>query len=132
MLAAAGPRPRTLVFCNKIDGCRDVENHLMRRDPDQERYRVFPFHEAIRDELRNTALAAFLAPLPVKASGSGHGLGANRARRESGRGWGPADSDDEDGPTEQSRVAEPRDLSALPVILVATDRTSRGGLMGAG
>eukprot|EP00198_Chlamydomonas_reinhardtii_P001248 XP_001690583.1 DEAD/DEAH box helicase-related protein [Chlamydomonas reinhardtii] len=43
---------RTIVFCNKIDACRDVENYLRREDPQEEKYRVLPYHEAIRDEIR--------------------------------------------------------------------------------
>jgi hypothetical protein len=30
---------RTIVFCNKIESCRDVENHLRRQDPGQAKYR---------------------------------------------------------------------------------------------
>ena len=33
---------RTIVFCNKIDACRDVENYLRREDPQEEKYRWGP------------------------------------------------------------------------------------------
>ena len=31
---------RALVFCNKIENCRTVENHLRRADPYEEHYKV--------------------------------------------------------------------------------------------
>ncbi|KAF8070956.1 DEAD-box ATP-dependent RNA helicase 50 [Scenedesmus sp. PABB004] len=71
--------PRVMVFCNKIETCRVVENALKRRGPDE--CQVLAYHEAIRDEARSAALAAWLAP-PARG--------------------------------------------AAPLVLVCTDRTSRG------
>ncbi|MEW5304328.1 MAG: hypothetical protein WDW36_006945 [Sanguina aurantia] len=53
---------RILVFCNKIDSCREVENFLKRQDPGQAKYRVLAFHEAIRPQVRQQALEALLIP----------------------------------------------------------------------
>ena len=72
---------RVLVFCNKIETCRSVENHLRRADRDGSRFKVLVYHEAIRDELRAGFLNSFLQPVKPKE---------------------------------------------LPVVLVATDRMSRG------
>ncbi len=72
---------RVLVFCNKIETCRSVENHLRRADRDGSRFKVLVYHEAIRDELRAGFLNSFLQPIKPKE---------------------------------------------LPVVLVATDRMSRG------
>ncbi|PNH11413.1 DEAD-box ATP-dependent RNA helicase 50 [Tetrabaena socialis] len=90
---------RTMVFCNKIESCRDVENHLKRVDPLQKRYRVLPYHEAIRDELRADNMAEFLRPLDRKQQQQGGQEGGGGAGAEGGE--------------------------AMKV-LVATDRTSRG------
>eukprot|EP00877_Chromochloris_zofingiensis_P002029 jgi/Chrzof1/11827/Cz06g11130.t1 len=53
---------RTVVFCNKIETCRVVENSI-RRSPDGAKYKVVAYHEAIRDDIRQAALAQFLAPV---------------------------------------------------------------------
>ena len=39
---------RVIVFCNKIEICREVENHLNRADKQESLYKVVAFHEAIR------------------------------------------------------------------------------------
>lgn len=31
---------RVMVFCNKIESCREVENHLKRQDPNGEMFKV--------------------------------------------------------------------------------------------
>uniref|UniRef100_A0A383WC63 RNA helicase n=1 Tax=Tetradesmus obliquus TaxID=3088 RepID=A0A383WC63_TETOB len=54
--------PRTLVFCNKIETCRVVENALKRRS---DSYQVMAYHEAIREEARAASLQTWLsAPSP--------------------------------------------------------------------
>ncbi|KAF6257544.1 P-loop containing nucleoside triphosphate hydrolase protein [Scenedesmus sp. NREL 46B-D3] len=50
---------RTLVFCNKIETCRVVENALKRRD---DAYQVMAYHEAIREEARAASLQTWLSP----------------------------------------------------------------------
>jgi len=54
---------RVLIFCNKIETCRSVENHLMRTDRQGKKYKVLVYHEAIRDELRASNLNTFLQPI---------------------------------------------------------------------
>jgi superfamily II DNA/RNA helicase len=96
---------RVIVFCNKIEACRAVENHLNRRhgrpvpgqQPPQRQQdgfgggggtgplEVYAYHEGVREASRQHALHAFLAPAPPAGAPSGR-----------------------------------------PVVLVCTDRTSRG------
>ncbi|GFR42534.1 hypothetical protein Agub_g3439 [Astrephomene gubernaculifera] len=68
--------PRTLVFCNKIPTCREVENFLARADPKQRKYRILPYHEAIREDLRSQHMTQFLQPV------SEAGRRAQRARQQ--------------------------------------------------
>ena len=53
---------RTIVFCNKIDTCRDVENFLNRSLRQDERVEVLPHHAAIVEQRREQNLRRFLAP----------------------------------------------------------------------
>ncbi|CAL8471592.1 g11134 [Coccomyxa elongata] len=55
---------RTIVFCNKIETCRKVENLLKRKgdEADKEDLMVLPYHAAIEDGVRSKALKTFLAP----------------------------------------------------------------------
>ena len=53
---------RTLIFCNKIETCRSVENHLKRMDK-QGKSKVIVYHEAIREEVRVESLNSFLQPV---------------------------------------------------------------------
>jgi len=53
---------RTLLFCNKIDTCRRIENILQRADPREERLRILPYHAALSPERRKASLDEFLAP----------------------------------------------------------------------
>ncbi|KAM7268644.1 hypothetical protein ACFE04_010810 [Oxalis oulophora] len=46
------PVPKTIVFCNKIETCRRVENVLKRLDRKETRLQVLPFHTAIAQETR--------------------------------------------------------------------------------
>lgn len=52
---------RTIVFCNKIETCRAVENFLNRRNP-KEATVVLPCHTAIVDNMRRRNLRTFLRP----------------------------------------------------------------------
>ncbi len=75
---------RTIVFCNKIETCRKVENLLNRNgeDPSEEGLLVLPYHAAIEEVARSKALKvshAFAAvvleptPLPLFLGGTGTG-----------------------------------------------------------
>ena len=59
---------RTIVFCNKIDTCRAVENFLNRSLRRDERVEVLPHHAAIVEARREENLRRFLAP-PAASSG---------------------------------------------------------------
>lgn len=56
------PVPRTMIFCNKIEVCRTVENFLSRRDRKGETCTVLACHAAIAPETRQRNLHAFLTP----------------------------------------------------------------------
>lgn len=51
---------RTLVFCNSIDECRAVENHLGRRERKREAYRVLAYHAALTPQKRRAHLQEFV------------------------------------------------------------------------
>lgn len=89
---------RALVFCNKLETCRRVENHLLRAGAVAGRV-VLPYHEAVRDDIKRRNLETFLAP-PSSSSSSGGGGGASSRLF---------------GQQQQQQV-----------VLVCTDRTSRG------
>lgn len=61
---AAAPRSHTLVFCNTLDVCRDVENHLKRRDRKGARFDVHALHAAVGADRRAAALASLASPPP--------------------------------------------------------------------
>lgn len=50
---------RTLVFCNTVESCRQVENLLNRRDRRQKLYRVLAYHNAMTPETRRENLDSF-------------------------------------------------------------------------
>ena len=50
---------RTLIFCNTVDSCRDVENLLKRRDRKGSVYEVGAYHNAMTPENRNENLDVF-------------------------------------------------------------------------
>lgn len=50
---------RTLVFCNTVDSCRQVENLLGRKDRKGQVYDVRAYHNAMTPEARNKNLAFF-------------------------------------------------------------------------
>lgn len=54
------PVPKTIVFCNKIETCRKVENILRRHDRKGAHVRVLPFHAALTQESRLTNMKEFL------------------------------------------------------------------------
>ncbi|KAJ1626463.1 P-loop containing nucleoside triphosphate hydrolase protein [Pavlovales sp. CCMP2436] len=51
---------RTLVFCNSIENCRAVENHLERRERRREAYRVLAYHAALSPQKRRAHLEEFV------------------------------------------------------------------------
>lgn len=59
---------RTLIFCNTIEQCRNVENAIMRSDRHGNIRNVYSYHSAIDNDVRQGNLQAFtkrLLPLPV-------------------------------------------------------------------
>ncbi|KAJ1696035.1 hypothetical protein LUZ63_012733 [Rhynchospora breviuscula] len=54
------PVRKTIVFCNKIETCRKVENVLKRVDRKEAHIRVLPFHSALTQDVRLTNLKEFL------------------------------------------------------------------------
>ncbi|KAF5191421.1 Dead-box atp-dependent rna helicase [Thalictrum thalictroides] len=61
-LAEESPVPKTIIFCNKIETCRKVENVLSRLDRKGSRIRVLPFHSALAQEARLQNMKEFLSP----------------------------------------------------------------------
>mmetsp|Transcript_11822 Transcript_11822/g.38856 ORF Transcript_11822/g.38856 Transcript_11822/m.38856 type:complete len:614 (-) Transcript_11822:1787-3628(-) len=60
---------RTIIFCNKIETCRKVENFMHRRDRRGQKYEVLPYHTAIEEKSRATNLKRFLkSPKPTDES----------------------------------------------------------------
>lgn len=51
---------RTLLFCNKIDTCRKIENMLTRADRDGDKYKILPYHAALSRELGQRNLKEFM------------------------------------------------------------------------
>lgn len=90
--------PRTIIFCNKIETCRKVENFLTRTFGREDGVGVLPHHAAIADARRDANLRRFLAP-PASS---------NPGRRRGVRQHGSSDG------------------SAERLVLVCTDRASRG------
>lgn len=59
-LAEESPVSRTIVFCNKIETCRKVENALRRFDRKENQVRILPFHAALDQETRLANMKEFL------------------------------------------------------------------------
>ncbi|KAA8517585.1 hypothetical protein F0562_017785 [Nyssa sinensis] len=58
-LVEESPVGKTIVFCNKIETCRKVENALRRFDRKGIRMRVLPFHAAVAQESRVANMEEF-------------------------------------------------------------------------
>ncbi|OMO77542.1 hypothetical protein COLO4_25110 [Corchorus olitorius] len=58
-LVEGNPACKTIVFCNKIDTCRQVENALKRFDRKETHVRVLPFHAALAQETRLANMKEF-------------------------------------------------------------------------
>lgn len=59
-LIEKSPVSKTIVFCNKIETCRKVENILKRFDRKESRVRVLPFHAALDQETRLANMKEFI------------------------------------------------------------------------
>ncbi|XP_042476886.1 DEAD-box ATP-dependent RNA helicase 50 isoform X2 [Macadamia integrifolia] len=59
-LVEQSPVSKTIIFCNKIETCRKVENVLKRFDRKGHSLRVLPFHAALTQELRLENMEEFL------------------------------------------------------------------------
>ncbi|XP_072974854.1 DEAD-box ATP-dependent RNA helicase 50 isoform X1 [Typha angustifolia] len=58
-LVDESPVPKTIIFCNKIETCRKVENMFNRFDRKGEDIKVLPFHAALAQEMRLANLKEF-------------------------------------------------------------------------
>ncbi|XP_059310501.1 DEAD-box ATP-dependent RNA helicase 50 isoform X1 [Lycium ferocissimum] len=58
-LVESSPVPKTIVFCNKIDSCRKVENALKRFDRKGYSIKILPFHAALDQESRLANMKEF-------------------------------------------------------------------------
>lgn len=67
-LAEKNRVPRTIVFCNKIETCRKVENALNRFDRKGIRMQVLPFHAAMTQESRLASMKEFARSPPKEVS----------------------------------------------------------------
>ncbi|WCJ25127.1 DEAD-box ATP-dependent RNA helicase 50 [Euphorbia peplus] len=67
-LVEKNPVPKTIVFCNKIETCRKVENALKRFDRKGNRVRVLPFHSALAQEARVKNMKDFMQSHPGDCS----------------------------------------------------------------
>lgn len=63
-LVEENPVSKTIVFCNKIETCRKVENVLKRFDRKGSNIRVLPFHAALAQESRLANMKQFLNSRP--------------------------------------------------------------------
>lgn len=61
------PVSKTIIFCNKIETCRDVENALYRHDRNGTKLTVLPYHAALSQEARLESMQQFLESQPSKS-----------------------------------------------------------------
>ncbi|KAI4353966.1 hypothetical protein L6164_002881 [Bauhinia variegata] len=59
-IVEGSPVPKTIVFCNKIETCRKVENALKRADRKGTRMQVLPFHAAMTQDSRLANMEGFM------------------------------------------------------------------------
>ena len=105
---------RTIVFCNKIETCRKVENFLNRTFSKEDNVTMLPYHTAVVAEQREGNLKTFLLPPGQRKSSS-----SSSKSKNSGRQFYNNAGELESG--ERSSGTNPERL-----ILVCTDRASRG------
>ncbi|KAJ0234123.1 DEAD-box ATP-dependent RNA helicase 50 [Hirschfeldia incana] len=58
------PVAKTIIFCNKIETCRKVENIFKRLDRNERQLHVLPFHAALAQEARLTNMKEFTSSHP--------------------------------------------------------------------
>ncbi|XP_010486230.1 PREDICTED: DEAD-box ATP-dependent RNA helicase 50-like [Camelina sativa] len=62
------PVPKTIIFCNKIETCRKVENIFKRVDRKERQLHVLPFHAALAQGSRLTNMEEFTLSQPEENS----------------------------------------------------------------
>ncbi|XP_010446688.1 PREDICTED: DEAD-box ATP-dependent RNA helicase 50 [Camelina sativa] len=62
------PVPKTIIFCNKIETCRKVENIFKRVDRKERQLHVLPFHAALAQGSRLTNMEEFTSSQPEENS----------------------------------------------------------------
>jgi ATP-dependent RNA helicase DDX18/HAS1 len=62
------PVSKTIIFCNKIETCRKVENIFKRVDRKERQLHVLPFHAALSQESRLTNMQEFTSSQPEENS----------------------------------------------------------------
>ncbi len=85
--------------------------------------RVLPYHEAIRDDLRAEAMVEFLRPVQQRTTAASS-TSSNIAARQRAEAPLPGEAQPDLEPQSVGRLAE--EGEEVPLVLVATDRTSRG------
>lgn len=100
---------RTLVFCNTVEACRDVENALKRNDRGGRRCRVWAYHNALSPENRLKNLHSFSS---TSSSREGYDKSSSSSR------GGSSSSSSSGGDGGSGVYAES--------VLVCTDRAARG------
>jgi ATP-dependent RNA helicase DDX18/HAS1 len=110
---------RTIVFCNKIETCRKVENFLNRTFSKEDNVRMLPYHTAVAAEQREGNLKTFLLP-PGQRKTSSYKSKNNGRQFYNDHGQLESYNSAESG-SSNSSINNPERL-----ILVCTDRASRG------
>lgn len=95
---------KTLIFCNTIDSCRDVENFLHRNDRKRVLYNVNPYHGALSDVNLKRSLRSFTQSDEVKTAKTTTKMTETKTK------------------TKTKAKAKPK----VDQILVCTDRAARG------
>ena len=107
---------RTLIFCNTIESCRDVENFLVRNDRKGVLYNVNAYHGALPEKNLKRSLHQFQTGLVSKSREKKNSSG--RGVREREREGGGKDKD-----KEKENIKERKTIDQ---ILICTDRAARG------
>jgi ATP-dependent RNA helicase DDX18/HAS1 len=110
---SAHPASHTVVFCNRVETCRRIENMINRKL--KQSHLALPYHAAVERRAREGALAAFTG------SSSGGGGGGGGGGRGGGASGGAAAATAATTAASSSSLSSPKKL-----VLVATDRASRG------
>jgi ATP-dependent RNA helicase DDX18/HAS1 len=111
---------RTIVFCNKIETCRKVENFLNRTFSKEDNVKMLPYHTAVAAEQREGNLKTFLLPPGQRKSGSGGG------GKNAGRQYYKDNGELESAFSSETSSTSNGTNNPERLILVCTDRASRG------